>query len=93
MNQVLAIPNEEARVTVTHQGQTLDLPDTVAYNLPDTNIKFMVQEVFRTGGIPNFATDPQANFDDYVVERCPAIEARPYNLITVRPKVTFGCKM
>lgn len=95
MEQVLAtvISDEEARVTVTHNGQTVDLPDLVAYNLPDENIKFMVQEVFRTGGIRGLAADPQVNFDDYVVERCPAIEARPYNLIALRPKVIFGCNL
>jgi hypothetical protein len=40
--------------------------------------------------VPGIPADRDADFRDFVVDRFPPTEARPYNLIQVRPKTAFG---
>ena len=84
------IEANEARVNVTWAGQNGDLPDPVSYDAPDGDILGWVHEAVRGGGIPGIAGDVDANFQDFVVERFTATEARPHNVIQVRPKTPFG---
>lgn len=86
----MVIENTEARVNVTWKGQNGDLPDTVARDAKDEEVKQWITEATRGGGIPGIAADPEAHFEDFVIDRFLANEARPYNLIQVRPKVPFG---
>jgi hypothetical protein len=80
----------EARVNITWAGQNGDLPDPVAYDATDADVRRWVTEAVRHGDVPGIAADPRANFRDFVVDRFPATENRPYNLIQIRPKTPFG---
>ena len=84
------INENEARVNVTFGGANGDLPDPVSFDSTDANVKAMVGEALRTGGIPGLQADPDADLSDYVVDRFRANEARPYNLVQMRPKTPFG---
>jgi hypothetical protein len=88
---VKAIPENEARVNVTWQGQNGDLADPVVYDATDGDIRQWVTEAVRTGGVPGIRSDANANFTDFVVERFPLTNDRPFNVIQIRPKTPFGC--
>jgi hypothetical protein len=49
-----------------------------------------VTEAVRNGGVPGLDPAADADFADYVIDRFEASEARPYNLLQVRPKTPFG---
>ena len=83
------IKDNEARVNVTYGGTNGDLPDPVPYDSTDGDVKGWITEAVRTGGVPGIAA-AAADFRDFVVDRFAANEARPYNLIQVRPKTPFG---
>jgi hypothetical protein len=87
----MVIAANEARVNVTWKGQNGDLPDTVARDSNDADVRQWVTEAVRTGGIPGINADARADFSDFVIDRFAPNDARPYNLIQVRPKVPFGC--
>lgn len=84
------IKDTEARVNVTFSGSNGDLPDPVMFQSTDADIKAWVTEAVRTGGIPGIAAAPNADFSDFVIDRFTATEARPHNLLAVRPKTPFG---
>lgn len=86
----MKLETNEARVNVTYAGANGDLPDPVSFDAPDGDIKQWVTETVRTGGIPGIPATPTASFTDFVVDRFTANEARPTNLIQVRPKTPFG---
>jgi len=83
------INENEALVNVTWAGQNGDLPDPVAYDATDGDIRQWVTEAVRAGGIPGVGIDQTANFGDFVVDRFPATEESP-NRIMIRPKTPFG---
>lgn len=87
-NQV--IQANEARVNITWAGANGDMPQPVEFDAKAEDIRTWVTEAVRTGGIPGIAADPNANFNDFVVDRFPTNDARPYNLIQIRPKTPFG---
>ncbi len=87
------IKDDEARVNVTWKNQNGDLPDPVFRDAAEGDVKGWVTEAVRNGGVPGIAADRDANFADYVVDRFPPTEARPYNLIQVRPKTAFGVEV
>lgn len=80
----------EARVNVTYGGSNGDLPDPVSFDAPDGDIRQWVTEAVRTGGVPGIGVNAGADFGDFVIDRFASTEARPYNLIQVRPKTPFG---
>lgn len=84
-----AIAPNEAKVNVTWAGQNADLPDAVLFDLPDETIRAMVAEAVR-GGLPGIAADAAVNISNHVVDRFAPTEARPWNLLSVRPKTEFG---
>ena len=90
MNDMNGMKDTEARVNVTFSGFNGDLPDPVLFQAADGDIKAWVTEAVRTGGVPGIAAAPDADFSDFVVDRFAASEARPYNLIQLRPKTPFG---
>jgi hypothetical protein len=49
-----------------------------------------VTEAVRNGNVPGIRGDVNADFRGYVVDRFGPTEARPHNLIQVRPKTAFG---
>ena len=90
MNIQKIIQPDEAVVNVTFSGQNGELPDPVNFQAGDGDVKGWVAEAIRTGSIPGLHAAGNVNLGDYVVDRFPATEARPYNLIQVRPKTAFG---
>lgn len=80
----------DARVNVTYGGNNGDLPDPVSFDASDADVKQWVTEAVRGGGVPGIKADAEANFADFVVDRFTANEARPFNMIQVRPKTPFG---
>jgi len=95
MDEIIAIPaiqEDEARVNVTFAGQNGELPDPVYYNSTDGDIRQMVTEAIRAGGVPGIpAGGVDANtFDNFMVDRFGPTEDRPHNLIMLRPKTEYG---
>lgn len=80
----------EAVVNVTWAGSNGDLKDPVSFDATDAEIRTWVTEAVRTGGVANITVDPNANFDDFIVDRFAATEETPYARIMVRPKTPFG---
>lgn len=87
---VHVIGPDEARVNVTYANQNGELRDPVFFQSSDADVKAWVTEAVRNGSIPGVRADTTADFRDYVVDRFPPTEARPHNLIQVRPKTAFG---
>ena len=79
-----------ARLNVTHGGSNGDLPDTVSYDATDEQVRTWATEAVRNGNVPGIPADPNASFLDFVVDRFPATDVRPYALIQLRPKTPFG---
>lgn len=80
---------DQARVNITWAGQNAELPDPVSFDATDGDVKQWVTEAVQNG-IPGIRADAGANFHDFVVDRFASNEARPYNLIQIRPKTPFG---
>lgn len=86
------IQENEARVNITWRGQNGDLPDPVSRDAADGDVRQWVTEAVRAGSVPGIAADAGADFTDFVLDRFDATEARPYNLIQIRPKTPFGSR-
>jgi len=84
------VRDDEARVNITYKGENGDLPDTITFDATDADVKTWVTEAVRGGHVPGIAADPGANFRDFVVDRFTPTDARPFNLISIRPKTPFG---
>lgn len=82
---------DEALLNITFNRQNGFLPDPVPFDMSDDELKFAATEVVHAG-IPGIAAAPEADFGDYVIDRFPATEDRPYNLLMMRPKTPFGSK-
>lgn len=86
----LMIQPHEARVNVTYAGSNGDLPDPVALDATDADVKAWVTEAVRAGSVPGIPARADADFTDFVVDRFAADEHRPYALLQIRPKTPFG---
>ena len=84
------IPDTHCICNVTWSGQNGDLPDPIAYDLPDADVIRNLNEVLRAGGIPGITADPNANLTGFVVDRFEAKDDMPYRRMAVRPKTAFG---
>lgn len=84
------IAANEAIVNVTWAGNNGDLRDPVSFDSTDEQVRAWVTEAVRDGGVANIATDPNANFTDFVIDRYASSEETPYNRIFLRPKTPFG---
>ena len=84
------IVQNEAKVMITWAGQTGDLPDTVAWDASDAQIKRWATEAVRSGSVQGIDADFGADCRDFIVDRFRPNGARPYALIQVRPKTPFG---
>lgn len=82
--------DDEARVNVTYNGQNGDLPDAVSFDAGDADIRMWVTEALQAGTIPGLRANGNVDFSDFVVDRFARTEARPWNLIQLRPKTPFG---
>ena len=86
----LVIDNDEARLNITWSGQNGDLPDSVNLDSTDGDIKAWATEAVQNGDVPGIAADPNANFNDFVVDRFAATEDVTYARLSLRPKTPFG---
>lgn len=88
----MTIEANEARVNVTYDGANGDLPDPVMFDSTDGDVRAWIAEALSNGDIPGISVQAQGTVDlsDFVVDRFTATEARPYNLIQLRPKTPFG---
>lgn len=86
----MPIAANEARVNVTWNRQNGDLPDPVPLDSADGDILGFVTEAVRGGDVPGVNADPNANFQNYMIERIDPSDAYPFNRILVRPKTAFG---
>lgn len=84
------IQAHEARVNISYGGANGDLPDPVSFDSTNGDVLGWITEAVRGGGVPGIPADPRADFQDFVVDRFTATEARPYNLIQIRPKTAYG---
>jgi len=84
------IREHEARVNITFAGQNGDLPDTIRYDSTDADVRGWVTEALRGGSVPGIDGLRFVDLRDHVVDRFPANNNRPYNLIQIRPKTPFG---
>jgi hypothetical protein len=80
----------EALVNVTWAGRNGDLPDPVAFDATDSQVKAWVEEAVGGGGVAGIPADTAIDLSDFVVDRFQATEATPYNRLFVRPKTPFG---
>lgn len=87
MNEVM---DNEARVNITWAGQNGDLEDPVVFDSTDEDIRQWVTEAVQNGGVAGIEADTEANFTDFVIDRFAATEARPWSLLSIRPKTPFG---
>lgn len=88
---VRGIQPDEARVNVTWNNQNGDLPEPVRLDLTDGDVKQMVAEAIRGGGIPGVDADQNVDLTDFVVTRFGAKDDLP-NRLVIRPKVPFGSR-
>ena len=92
-NVVALVPPETApgmaRLNTTWAGQNGDLPDLVAFDLPDERVRQIAREAIEAGSIPGIARQG-ADLTDFVVDRFHATPEVPFDRLMVRPKVPFG---
>lgn len=84
------IGNEYARVNITYAGANGDLPDPVFYDSTDADLKAWVTEALRNGDVPGIPAQQNVDLADFVLDRFEANDARPFRLISIRPKTPFG---
>jgi hypothetical protein len=90
-NELVPVVGEnEAQVNVTYGGNNGDLAQTVFFESSDADVKAWVTEALRAGSIPGLGAHVNADLHDYVVDRHKPTEARPHNLIQIRPKTAYG---
>lgn len=81
---------DQAQLNITWARQNGDMPDPVAWDATDADVKAFAQEAVRTGYVPGITGDENANFHDFVVDRFAATADRPFNRLVLRPKTPFG---
>ena len=79
-----------ARLNVTWAGQNGDLPDFVAFDLPDDDVRRIATEAVVAGSIPGVARVGAVDFTDFVVDRYARDGVEPSHVLFLRPKVPFG---
>lgn len=82
--------NYEARLNISYGGQNGDLPDPVSFDATDSDVKAFAEEAVRNGSVPGITADPNATFQDFMVDRYEANAEVAYNRLMVRPKTPFG---
>lgn len=84
------VGDTEARVNITWSGQNGDMQQPIPYDAADGDIKQWCSEAITAGSVPGITADEAVDFGDFVVDRFAASEARPFNLVQLRPKTPFG---
>jgi|WetSurSiteA1Bulk_404760.scaffolds.fasta_scaffold19572_3 hypothetical protein len=92
MDEIVVFNAEQARLNITINGQNGDYPDPIRYDANDGDIKQIASEAVRTGYVPGIQSDPNVNFQDFVVDRFPATNELPPRIM-LRPKTPFGMEL
>lgn len=79
-----------AMVNITWAGQNGELPDPVARDSSDAQIRAWAAEALRGGDVPGIRRDTGADLRDFVVDRFPSSRDTPWARIFIRPKTPFG---
>lgn len=85
-----ALPQGQARVVVTYEGQTGDLADPISADTSHPDVLRMVEEAIRTGGIRGIPAKPDASLQGFIVDPAAPNDVHPYPRLLVRPKTAFG---
>lgn len=75
-------------LTITINGQSGNLTDTVPFDLSDERIREVATEAVASGAVLGIDA-VEADFSFFVVDRYPERDGLP-NRITLRPKAAFG---
>lgn len=90
VDEIVVVPQEdEARLNVTWAGNNFDLPDPIFWNMEDREIRSIAEEVIRNGAL-GVVADRDVDLTDFVIDRFPVNDQRPYRLYQIRPKTPFG---
>lgn len=81
---------ENARVNITYGGQNGDLPSEVSPDSTDAQVLTWAAETIRSGNVSGIPATANVDLSNFVVDRFAATDARPYPLISIRPKTPFG---
>jgi hypothetical protein len=81
---------DEARVIITVGGRTGDLPATVDRHAAHEDVRRMVQEALRGGGVAGLPAMPDVDLTDYIIDPCEPNAQTPYWRLLARPKTAFG---
>lgn len=84
------IADYEARVNVTFGGLNGDLTDAISTDSTDAAIRTMVAEALQSGSVRGIPAQANPDLSNFMVDRFGPTEARPWNLLQVRPKVAYG---
>lgn len=79
----------QARLNITYHGEQGDLPNPVYYDATDVEVRAWAQEAIRSGSVINITADPDADLSGFEIERVPAGNGFP-NQLLVRPKTRFA---
>lgn len=85
-----ALEAYEAAVSVTFAALHGDLPDPVAFDAPDADVRTMLTEALRNGSVRGIPAQANVDLTNYVVDRFPANAEYPSNRMMLRPKTAFG---
>jgi len=93
MPDINDLRDDQALLNITWAGANGDLPDPVSYDSGDGDLKQVAAEAVQTGYVPGIPADEAVRFDDFIVDRFPATEDKPFNRLFLRPKTPFGCSL
>lgn len=79
-----------ARVVVTYDGQTGDLPDPVSADASHDDVRRMAQEALRGGGIRGLPAIADADLSGFIVDPAAPNDTYPFPRLLLRPKTAFG---
>lgn len=83
---------DQAKINFDWGGQNYDYPGFVRYASTPGEVLAWVTEAIRNG-FAGFTADPRADLTGFQVDHRGPTEQRPFNLIQVRPKTSFGATL
>lgn len=89
-NAAQVLQPHQARLNITWAGSNGDLPDPVAFDSGDGDVKTWATEAVRGGHVPGIPADAAVDFRDFIVDRFESTEEVPYNRLFLRAKTPFG---
>ena len=88
VDMIAGVNGAMAVLNITYGGQQGTLPNPLAYDTVDAEVKRHATEALMTG-IPGITAKDEVDLKDFVVDRFPAQDDLP-NRLSLRPKAPFG---